>query len=409
MDLYAVIDHVQTLLHEHKRLSYRALKLQFQLDDEHLEAVKEELIEIRESAADKDGKMLIWKGETEAPKERPAQLVDTPAAEPPASAPSPQPEQEAPAGERRQLTVMFCDLVGSTALSEQLDPEELQSVVRTYQEVSAQVIERYEGYIAQYLGDGLLVYFGYPAAHEDDAARAIRSGLEIVTALAQARNRFPQPVQVRVGIHTGPVVLGQMGGGSRHEQLALGETPNIAARLQSVAQPDEVVVSAATHHLVTGLFETQNQGRIDVKGLSSPLTLFRVTAEGTARSRFDVAVRHGLTPLVGRDLEAGFLAERWEQAQAGAGQAVLLSGEPGIGKSRLTSELRAQVEQHDEAVALTFQCSPYAQNSTFSPIIDRLSQLLQFRPEDAPEHKVTKLRDSLRPEVRTHMLSAHSD
>ena len=395
MDLYAVIDHVQTLLHAHKRLSYRALKLQFQLDDEHLEAVKEELIEIRELASDKDGKMLIWKGATETPKERPAQLVDAPAAEPPASAPSPQPEQEAPAGERRQLTVMFCDLVGSTALSEQLDPEELQALVRTYQEVSAQVIERYAGYIAQYLGDGLLIYFGYPAAHEDDAARAIRAGLGIITALHEAQSQFPQPVQVRVGIHTGPVVVGQMGGGSRHEQLALGETPNIAARLQSVAQPDDVVISAATHHLVTGLFEMQDQGRIDVKGLSLPLSLFRVTAEGTARSRFDVAVRRGLTPLVGRELEAGFLAERWEQAQTGAGQAVLLSGEPGIGKSRLTSELRTQVEHHDDAVPLAFQCSPYTQNSAFSPIIDRLSQVLQVRPEDTPEQKVEKLHDSL--------------
>ena len=292
---------------------------------------------------------------------------------------------------------MFCDLVGSTALSEQLDPEELQTVVRTYQEVSAQVIERHEGYIAQYLGDGLLVYFGYPQAHEDDAARAIRAGLEILSSLDQTRSRFPQPVQVRIGIHTGPVVLGQMGGGSRQEQLALGEAPNIAARVQGQAEPDEVVISAATQRLVAGLFETEDRGRHELKGLSVPIALFRVTAEGTARSRFEVAIRHGLTPLVGRDLEAGFLAERWEQAQARAGQAVLLSGEPGIGKSRLTSELRAQVEQQDDAAATTFQCSPYAQNSAFSPIIDRLTQVLQFRPEDSSEHKITKLHDVLRP------------
>ena len=381
-------------------MSYRTLKIEFDLSDDHLDALKEELIEVKELAIDKDGKMLVWAGDGETtPEETVAQPADAPAAELPSSAPSPQPDHEALTGERRQLTVMFCDLVGSTALSEQLDPEELQAVVRTYQEISAQVIERYEGHIAQYLGDGLLVYFGYPAAHEDDAARSIRAGLEIITALDQARSQFLQPIQVRIGIHTGPVVLGQMGGGSRHEQLALGETPNIAARLQGVAQPDEVVISAATHHLVAGLFETQDQGRIDVKGLSLPLSLFRVTAEGTARSRFEVAVRHGLTPLVGRELEAGFLAERWEQAQAGAGQAVLLSGEPGIGKSRLTSELRAQVEQYDHtaATSIGFQCSPYAQNSAFYPIIDRLSQVLQFRPEDAAEHKVAKLCDTLRP------------
>ena len=396
MDLYAVSDQVRTLLQQRGRLAYRMLTLQFQLDEKQLAAIKEELIDIQEVAADKDGKMLVWTGH-ETREETATETTESPAVELPASAPSAQTEQEMPAGERRQLTVMFCDLVGSTALSEQLDPEELQTFVRTYQEVSAQVIERYEGYIAQYLGDGLLVYFGYPQAHEDDAARAIRAGLEILSALQQARGQFPQPIQVRVGIHTGPVVLGQMGGGSRHEQLALGETPNIAARLQGVAQPDEVVISAATHHLVTGLFETQDQGRIDIKGLSFPLSLFRVTAEGTARSRFEVAVRRGLTPLVGRDLEAGFLAERWEQAQTGAGQAVLLSGEPGIGKSRLTSELRAQVEHHDLAVPLTFQCSSYTQNSAFYPIIDRLTQVLQFRPEDAPEHKVAKLCEALRP------------
>ena len=398
MDFLEIIEQARAALQSKGRITYRTLQRQFALDDEALEDLKFELIEGEEVAADKDGKMLVWTG-AETPGQPTSPTGEVPIVESLSPAPSPQPELVTPAGERRQLTVMFCDLVGSTALSEQLDPEELQSVVRTYQEVSAQVIERYEGYIAQYLGDGLLVYFGYPAAHEDDAARSIRAGLEILSALQQAHSQFPQPIQVRIGIHTGPVVLGQMGGGSRHEQLALGETPNIAARLQSLAQPDAVVISAATHHLVAGLFETQDQGRIDIKGLSLPLSLFRVTAEGTARSRFEVAVRHGLTPLVGRDLEGGFLAERWEQAQAGAGQAVLLSGEPGIGKSRLTSELRAQVEQNDHtaATSIGFQCSPYAQNSTFYPIIDRLNQVLQFRPEDTPAHKVAKLCEVLRP------------
>ena len=220
MDMLEVLDQVCAQLQQKGRLSYRLLKMQFQLDGEQLEVLKEELIDIQEVAADKDGKMLVWTG-SETPEETASETMAAPAVELPASASSAQSEQETPAGERRQLTVMFCDLVGSTALSEQLDPEELQAVVRTYQEVSAQVIERYEGYIAQYLGDGLLVYFGYPAAHEDDAARAIRTGLEIVTALDKARSQFPQPLQVRIGIHTGPVVVGQMGGGSRHEQLAL--------------------------------------------------------------------------------------------------------------------------------------------------------------------------------------------
>ena len=171
---------------------------------------------------------------------------------------------------------MFCDLVGSTALSEQLDPEDLQTFVRTYQEVSAQVIERYEGYIAQYLGDGLLVYFGYPTAHEDDAARSIHADLEILTALHQARSRLVQPVQVRIGIHTGPVVVGQMGAGSRREQLALGETPNIAARVQGKAAPDTVVISSATYRLVEGLFECEDLGPQELKGISSAQSLYQV-------------------------------------------------------------------------------------------------------------------------------------
>ncbi len=190
MDILEVLDKVRELLQQEGRVSYRLLQRQYALDDEALEDLKFELIEVRELAIDRDGKMLVWTG-GEAAEETPAQPVDAPAAEPPSSASSVQAGPEAPAGERRQLTVMFCDLVGSTALSEHLDPEELQTVVRTYQEVSAQVIERYEGYIAQYLGDGLLVYFGYPAAHEDDAARAIRAGLEIISAVQSLSSPSP--------------------------------------------------------------------------------------------------------------------------------------------------------------------------------------------------------------------------
>jgi class 3 adenylate cyclase len=209
--------------------------------------------------------------------------------------------------ERRQLTVMFCDLVGSTMLSGQLDPEELRELVRAYQQTSAEVIERYDGHIAQYIGDGLLVYFGFPAAHEDDAVRAIRTGLEIVTALHQVRSQFPQPVQVRIGIHTGPVVVGERGGGSRHEQLALGETPNIVARVQGKAQPDEVLISAATQRLVAGLFEMEGRGQYVLKGIATPQPRYRVHAESTAQNRFEVAVQRGLTPLVGRETELEFL------------------------------------------------------------------------------------------------------
>ena len=238
MDILEVLDEVVSLLQQRRRVTYRILKRQFALDDEALEDLKAELLFSHPEIAEVEGQGLVWTDEADITQASPAspQPKITPVQPSVAPVQTQSPEQKSADGERRQLTVMFCDLVGSTALSEQLDPEELQTVVRTYQEVSAQVIERYAGHIAQYLGDGLLVYFGYPAAHEDDAARAVRAGLEIVTALNQARNQFPQPVQVRVGIHTGPVVLGQMGGGSRHEQLALGETPNIAARVQGQAE-----------------------------------------------------------------------------------------------------------------------------------------------------------------------------
>jgi class 3 adenylate cyclase len=223
---------------------------------------------------------------------------------------------------------MFCDLVGSTALSEQLDPEELREVVRAYQQSCTAVIQRYDGHIAQHLGDGLLVYFGYPLAHEDDAQRAVRTTLSIVEALQQLSFPtipLPRPLQVRIGVHTGLVVVGEIGSSEKREMLALGETPNIAARLQGLADPDTVVISAATHRLVAGLFDCQDLGPQTLKGISTPLSLYRVVREGTAQSRFEVAVTTGLTPLIGREHEMGLLQERWARATQGAGQVVLLN------------------------------------------------------------------------------------
>lgn len=214
---------------------------------------------------------------------------------------------------------MFCDLVGSTALSEQLDPEELREVVRAYQETCTEVIRRYDGHIAQHLGDGLLVYFGYPLAHEDDAARAARTGLGILEVVRALKAGLPRPLQVRIGIHTGPVVVGEIGSGDKREQLALGKTPNVAARVQGQAVPNEVVVSAAAFRLIQGLFETEDRRQQELKGLSTPMTLYRVVGESAAQSRFEVAVHSGLTPLVGRELEMEVLRHRWQRATQGAG------------------------------------------------------------------------------------------
>src|SRR4029450_11975333 len=241
MDFYEILDQVMALLRTRGRVTYRALKLQFQLDDEHLETLKEELIEAQRVAADDNGKVLVWIGASPVSGST-FQVSDSQPLAPSTQSPDSglrTSDSGLSSAERRQLTVLFCDLVGSTALSAQLDPEDYREVVQTYQATAAELITRFEGHIAQYLGDGLLVYFGYPRAHEDDAQRAARAGLGMVEAMGPLNTRLAQErgvqLAVRVGIHTGLVVVGEVGGGTRQEQLALGETPNLAARLQGSA------------------------------------------------------------------------------------------------------------------------------------------------------------------------------
>jgi class 3 adenylate cyclase len=301
-----------------------------------------------------------------------------------------------PEAERRQLTVLFCDLVESTALARQLDLEDLREVVRAYQEVCAKVIARFEGHIAQYLGDGLLVYFGYPGAHEDDAQRAVRTGLGIIEALDQLNTRLKQDrgveLAVRLGIHTGLVVVGEVGGGARQEQLALGETPNVAARLQGIAAPHTVVISAVTFQLLGRVFTCQPLGTPLLKGLAQPLAVYRVLYESMARSRLEAVGSAGLTPLVGREQEIGLLQERWAQVKEGVGQVVLLSGEAGIGKSRLVQVLKEQVAAEPQAWLTPCQCSPYHQNTALHPWIELLERVaLRFDREESPSQKLRKL------------------
>lgn len=300
--------------------------------------------------------------------------------------------------ERRQLTVMFCDLVGSTALAKRLGPEELREVVRAYQEAAARVVGRFDGYIAQYLGDGLLIYFGYPQAHEDDASRAVRTGLGIVEAMAELNGRLHREkvarLAVRLGIHTGLVVVGEMGGGVRHEQLALGETPNLAARLQEQAEPDTVLISDTTHRLVRGLFACRELGPRDVKGSLTPLVLHQVLGESAALSRLDVVGRANLTPLIGRERELGMLLERWEEAKDGLGQVVLLSGEAGIGKSRLLDALKERLvsESHTRWEC---RCSPYDQQSALYPVVEFLQRALRFQRHEPAEERLRKIEAGL--------------
>jgi class 3 adenylate cyclase len=227
---------------------------------------------------------------------------------------------------------MFCDLVDSTKLSSQLDPEEYRDIVRAYQRVCTDVIQRYDGHIAQLLGDGLLVYFGYPHAHEDDAQRTVRAGLGILEAVEAHNSSLALAkgltLAVRLGIHTGLVVVGEMGSQGRQEQLALGEVPNVCARIQGLAEPNTVAISAATYRLVQGYFECQDLGAQTLRGVAESVHVYRVLSESGAKGRLDVVVTRGLTPLVGRESEVAMLLERWEQAKSGQGQVVLLTFPP---------------------------------------------------------------------------------
>src|SRR5262249_21405287 len=264
-------------------------------------------------------------------------------------------------------------LVDSTKLSSQLDPEDWRDVVRAYQRGCTEVIQRYDGHIAQLLGDGLLVYFWYPQAHEDDAQRAVRTGLGILNAVGDLNQSLQQAtgihLAIRMGIHTGLVVVGAMGGQGRQEQLALGEVPNIASRVEGLAAPNTLVISDATHRLVQGYFACQDWGAQTLRGVAESMRVYYVLSESGATSRLDVAQPRGLTPLVGREQEVGLLLERWEQAKAGHGHVVLLSGEAGIGKSRLVMALKESVagEPHTRWEC---RCSSYSQDSALYPLID---------------------------------------
>jgi predicted ATPase/class 3 adenylate cyclase len=310
---------------------------------------------------------------------------------------APAAELGTPEAERRQLTVMFCDLVGSTALAGRLDPEELRAVIRQYQEACARVIARCEGHIAQYLGDGLLVYFGYPRAHEDDARRAVRAGLGIVDAVREANGRTAErglELAVRIGIHTGSVVVGRVGGGDRHEELAIGETPNLASRLQGVAEPDTVLISAATHRLVRATFVCESLGTRALRGAAQPLDVYRARAEAPALDDVGEPGAVALTPLVGREQEVGLLLERWELVRDGTGQLVVLSGEAGIGKSRLLRALKERLADEPHTL-LESRCSPDARSSALFPAIELLRRLARIERGDSPEAKLAKLTEVL--------------
>ena len=293
------------------------------------------------------------------------------------------------AAERRQVTVMFSDLVGSTALSARMDPEDLREVISAYQKCVTEIVQRFGGYVAKYMGDGVLVYFGYPQAHEDDAERAVRAGLGLIAALGELRTHAT--LKTRVGIATGLVVVGDLiGTGASQEQAIVGETPNLAARLQSIAEPNEVVIAEGTRKLLGNLFELDDLGAKDLKGISGSVRAWVALRAASVEGRFDALHGSGLTELVGREEELETLLRRWSRAKTREGQVVLLSGEPGIGKSRLTAALldRLAAEPH---VRLRYFCSPQHTDSALYPIISQMERAAGFAREDTVQAKLDKL------------------
>jgi class 3 adenylate cyclase/predicted ATPase len=420
----AVLAAVAALLRWEGRVTYRFLTLACGLDAALLEAVCHELT-FKQLARDAYGEGLVWTGDPFAALPPVSPAVHLPARPDAAGLPAVQslagsthapaptmacdvpdartslsPARPAPEAERRQLTVLFCDLVDSTRLSQQLDPEDLRQVVRAYQETAAAVIQRFEGHIAQYLGDGLLVYCGYPRAHEDDAQRAVHTGLGIVEAMGTLNSRlqaaYGVALAVRLGIHTGPVVVGAMGDGGRHEHLALGETPNIAARLEGLAAPNTVVISGITAQLVQRAFILEALGAQALKGITAPMEVWRVVDSLETLHEAALLAPEDVKPLVGRGEELGLFLRRWEQSKAGQGQVVLISGEAGIGKSALVDTLRTHVRR-EELTRVAIRCSPYHTNSALYPVIAHVQQAVRLARDDTAEEKLTKLERALQP------------
>lgn len=302
-------------------------------------------------------------------------------------------EQFAPqSAERRQLTVMFCDLVGSTVLATQLDPEELRDIISAYHGCVAATVKRFDGFVAKYMGDGVLVYFGYPRAREHEAECAVRTGLALLDSVGNLCFGAAS-LQVRVGIATGLVVVGDLvGTDEAQERGVVGETPNLAARLQGLATPGTVVIDKGTWQLTGGLFDYDDLGSVEAKGFPEPVRAFRVSGESTSASRFE-ALRSRQLPLIGREEELTLLSRRWNQAQNGEGQVILISGEPGIGKSRLVSTFEKRLQ--GECLRVSYFCSPHHSTSLLYPVIRQLEHASGFTRGDTDECKLNKLRDFL--------------
>ncbi len=441
MSFFDYVTLVVRLLQREGEVTYRTLQREFGFDAAFLDDLRHELI-YRGVARDRAGEGLEWSGvaeDTQSPTSLRAypvvrlgllpplnQLADDEqepeiARFPPTTRPSELPSSLSlpintrplsnsaspatpnwvvPEAERRQLTVMFCEFVSLSSHPQHLDPETLREAIQTSLEAAAYIIDQYQGYIAQYLDDGLLVYFGYPSAHEDDARRAVHTALGIIGKMETLHSRFGVDTSIsfaaRLSIHTGPVVVGDMGGGNWHEQLALGATPNIAARLQHLAMPNTVVLSAVTARLVHVTFALKTLGMQVLRGVPQPIEAWQVEGVQVPEDDDGAYPQDRTALLVGRDEEKGLLLRRWYQSKEGHGQVVVLSGEAGIGKTSLVENLRAEVIQEGLS-HLTLRCSPYHQNSALYPVIEHIYQVFKMTRGEASDLKLAKLKRGLKP------------
>jgi class 3 adenylate cyclase len=306
-------------------------------------------------------------------------------------APAAEPAPAAAFAERRQLTVMFCDLVGSTAMSARLDPEDMREVIRAYQDACSGAVARYDGIVAKFMGDGVVAYFGFPRAHEEDAERAVRAGLDISAVVGKLETAATDRLKVRIGIATGIVVVGDLvGHGSAQEQAVVGETPNLAARLQALAEPGRVVLAESTRQLLGRAFELKALGPQDLKGFDAPVPAWVVLREAENVSRFEASRSQGMTPFVGREHEVALLLDRWRDATEGMGQVALLSGEAGIGKSRILATLRERIGDEPH-MTMHYQCSPHHVNDAFYPITRQIWYAAGFVSGEPIAERLDKL------------------
>src|SRR6266571_5257308 len=408
-----ILSQVLTLLKRQGRVSYSALKRRFDLDDDYLNDLKDELLYVH-PVQDDEGRGLVWAG-AQALVAAPPPALGTPAL---AAAPPTDPERiplsytpkhlaekiltsrSALEGERKQVTVLFADVAGFTTLAEQLDPEIVHDIInRCFEGITAEV-HRFEGTINQYTGDGVMALFGAPLAHEDSPRRAVHAALAIQRAIRDVAQALQAErglsLQMRIGINTGLVVVGKIGDDLRMDYTAVGDTTNLAARLQQMAQPGSVVMSAATHQHVAGFFDTRDLGEVPVKG-RAPVLAFEVLRSRSRRTRFDVAVERGLTPLVGRERELATLRERFNEVKAGRGQVVGIAGEAGMGKSRLVLEFQRALAQAGEAVTwLEGHCISFCQASPFLPLIELLRENFHIDEFEGELEIIAKVEEGIR-------------